>query len=918
MDSPRQQPHLPAPTTEEVENWDDDDLVVNDDNLFLRSSVSTAMAATHAPAPCLHPVLQPTKHPIQHVPAPLAIEDVESWDDEDLVVNDDNLFLRNTVTTTMPTTLAPSRRCNVIRLQSKPLPTHLPTPATEDIENWDDNDLVINDDNLFLRSSISNTTTAHTPSHRRNTIRHHAKPQSKRILAPAAAEIENWDDDDLVVNDENLFLRSSSPTKKNTAHAPSRRRDAVDDDFESCCKTPTSHPVSTAAGALDQPSRTAPPPHHLDPFAEALCQVGESAIGSIQDMISKSLPGPIQASRPPPDPTQAQKAAMPSTMRRYRHRRSRTRSSSISLDMIYETDGEDHFFDHGSGTIRACAPHAPAPPAPQASLPQASAPQATSPQAPAARAPAQAPSSAPAPAPAPWAPAPQPSAIKASVLQLSVPQGSAPQQSIAKPKKHSPSPPSYLLALPMSCEMTAKTLEADDDDYEAVFELPSDGNYFQLLPGKDNFSSLSPTNRSSPVSPNSPSLSSGITGESQGRAFDSPIKMSLRRLRTTAPSSQSSIASLRTPTNLSLDRPLSTWERLSKPKSKQRLAEASSRETEPRFLKQPLSVGSKGTARAKGIQVISPDRTWAPPPPTPLISAKPTQVPHYARDTVASRTAREITRAQRAPSSGPLAPVTAQREAHLATRANLTLYPRPPQQAVYSRKHSKRPKQLKPHLIANLNSSKESKGRRSGPLSWLSAVVPCSNKQCSVVNGMVFNADTLCWEGNENALNTFDKAPTHPPRITPMAQHLVREKEAATPPRPALISNISATTGIRVVGGMVFDPEQMCWLKAGSQSDTRSDAGDDMDGFDAFDDEDVFKNITDLDEKSASGDKEEGWGSDIKDDWPVGEEFDVGPEFVRREREEEANWRKISEKWAGRSQRDQIKWRWAIRDILAQ
>ncbi|ODA81629.1 hypothetical protein RJ55_00130 [Drechmeria coniospora] len=797
MDSPRQQPHLPAPTTEEVENWDDDDLVVNDDNLFLRSSVSTAMAATHAPAPCLHPVLQPTKHPIQHVPAPLAIEDVESWDDEDLVVNDDNLFLRNTVTTTMPTTLAPSRRCNVIRLQSKPLPTHLPTPATEDIENWDDNDLVINDDNLFLRSSISNTTTAHTPSHRRNTIRHHAKPQSKRILAPAAAEIENWDDDDLVVNDENLFLRSSSPTKKNTAHAPSRRRDAVDDDFESCCKTPTSHPVSTAAGALDQPSRTAPPPHHLDPFAEALCQVGERHVLHmlLHLLLHKHL-------------------CLKHLLRR-----------QLLLKLLLRELLRKLLLQLLRQLLRLGL------------LPL--------------------------------------NHLLSRLLSFNC---------------------LYLLALPMSCEMTAKTLEADDDDYEAVFELPSDGNYFQLLPGKDNFSSLSPTNRSSPVSPNSPSLSSGITGESQGRAFDSPIKMSLRRLRTTAPSSQSSIASLRTPTNLSLDRPLSTWERLSKPKSKQRLAEASSRETEPRFLKQPLSVGSKGTARAKGIQVISPDRTWAPPPPTPLISAKPTQVPHYARDTVASRTAREITRAQRAPSSGPLAPVTAQREAHLATRANLTLYPRPPQQAVYSRKHSKRPKQLKPHLIANLNSSKESK----------------------VVNGMVFNADTLCWEGNENALNTFDKAPTHPPRITPMAQHLVREKEAATPPRPALISNISATTGIRVVGGMVFDPEQMCWLKAGSQSDTRSDAGDDMDGFDALDDEDVFKNITDLDEKSASGDKEEGWGSDIKDDWPVGEEFDVGPEFVRREREEEANWRKISEKWAERSQRDQIKWRWAIRDILAQ
>lgn len=182
---------------------------------------------------------------------------------------------------------------------------------------------------------------------------------------------------------------------------------------------------------------------------------------------------------------------------------------------------------------------------------------------------------------------------------------------------------------------------------------------------------------------------------------------------------------------------------------------------------------------------------------------------------------------------------------------------------------------------------------------------------------MFYNAETYCWEGNENALNVFEPPQ---PIVTPgsAAANTAREKEVSTP-RPALITNISATKGIQVVGGMVFDPENMCWLKIDPPSRSKSETSDTMEGFDALDEEeDVFKDIPDLEENTADDDGAQGRVSEIKDDWLVGEEFDVGPEFIRRQREEEERWRKKCEKWVGRGPRDREAWRWTIRELVSQ
>lgn len=124
---------------------------------------------------------------------------------------------------------------------------------------------------------------------------------------------------------------------------------------------------------------------------------------------------------------------------------------------------------------------------------------------------------------------------------------------------------------------------------------------------------------------------------------------------------------------------------------------------------------------------------------------------------------------------------------------------------------------------------------------------------------------------------------------------------------------------------MVFDPIRMCWLKMGGQGQDKSDA-DTMDGFDALDDEeDVFKDVPDLQDSpdkelgEVGGRKSEG-ASGLKDDWLVGEEFDVGPEFIRRQREEEERWRRKCEKWVGANKDrggDDL-WRWSIRDVVNQ
>ncbi|POS73039.1 cytokinesis regulator [Diaporthe helianthi] len=314
--------------------------------------------------------------------------------------------------------------------------------------------------------------------------------------------------------------------------------------------------------------------------------------------------------------------------------------------------------------------------------------------------------------------------------------------------------------------------------------------------------------------------------------------------------------------------------------------------TESEFVKQPKYPSPQYPTqfRNKVMQHLLLGRTSSPAPSSPHSPARPDYQPRFARDTASSRIARETNLAHRVPSSGQLAPLTSQRVAQLSTRSNL----HQPQPSVKpKRAAAKKQPQLKPHLIANLNSSNESK----------------------MVNGMFYNPETFQWEGNDNVLNSFD-VPASSPSTVSVPPFSAREKENATP-RPALITNISTTKGVQVVGGMVFDPQNMCWLKLGPQS-AQSEITDPLEGFNAIDDEDdVFKGIPDLDDNTADT-AESGRVSEVKDDWLVGEEFDVGPEFIRRQREEEDRWRKKCERWLGLGNRDREAWRWTIRGVIIE
>ncbi|KAK6068371.1 Protein byr4 [Seiridium cupressi] len=339
------------------------------------------------------------------------------------------------------------------------------------------------------------------------------------------------------------------------------------------------------------------------------------------------------------------------------------------------------------------------------------------------------------------------------------------------------------------------------------------------------------------------------------------------------------------------------WQQLSKPRRVKQFGDGTeldgfddlptSAQVESKFTKQPIPGRDRTTIRNKMYQNVLPERS-TPSPVSPYSPARAVDnQPHFARDTAASRKAREVSLAQRAPPitpSTPLAPLASQRVAQLSTRPNLS--PHLPHGSVRSKK-SRKPPQLKPHLITNMNPAKESK----------------------VVNGMTYNPETCRWEGNENALHVFDAAASTP-TTTSISTNTMRDKENTTP-RPYLITNMGASSGIKREGNMVFDPTHMRWLEM-------SGTGEDlMEGFDALDDEDPFKDIPDLEDREPeTGEGGHGRASDVGSEWLVGEEFDVGPEFIRRQREEEERWRKKCERWINRTDRNNDAWRWALRDIV--
>ncbi|KAF8468388.1 hypothetical protein BDZ91DRAFT_109092 [Kalaharituber pfeilii] len=288
-----------------------------------------------------------------------------------------------------------------------------------------------------------------------------------------------------------------------------------------------------------------------------------------------------------------------------------------------------------------------------------------------------------------------------------------------------------------------------------------------------------------------------------------------------------------------------------------------SQKTEQKFMKEPIAKGAPRALRARSIPVQTP-----PPPGTPPVAKEttPSKTPNFAKDTNASRTAREQRIAALASSSA-----SSHWKNMISNRSN---------SGPKTRSTAKKTPQQRPHLIKPL-------GNQSS--------IP------KAVKGMTYNPKTYRWEGNENSLEEFDR------------------HQAITPPRPALITNINSNTsgiskGIQIVGDMLFDPQRMCWLKVSNNDE--DDEGDPFEGVD-----DLLDEVVSIDGTNVSG-----LGTSCGE-WIVGEEFDVGPEFVRRQREEEERWRRRVDGWVGGSmsgllgqRNENIEWRkrWELWNLVVE
>lgn len=339
---------------------------------------------------------------------------------------------------------------------------------------------------------------------------------------------------------------------------------------------------------------------------------------------------------------------------------------------------------------------------------------------------------------------------------------------------------------------------------------------------------------------------------------------------------------------------------------------------ESKFIRQPIAHGAPKSVQLRSKLGLSQTpqpaaanaKAVVPKASGPLSPIKVDNTPRFARDTNASRSARE----QRIGSvgaalhgtpslpaireSGPLAPLSTNWKAQVASKG----FSSP---SVQRPKRGKAPPQ-KPKLIKPMGEG-------------------INNPK--TLKDMQWNPTLFRWEGNENALAPFDaplQAPHSPKTIT---------GGSGMKAAPALIASVGVTKGVQVVGGMVFDPQRMCWLKMAPSHGHNQSSGTSSKPMspDAIEEEeDPFAGLDDLDDtkksvpglnSSSNNDISSGVTKALaNEEWLVGEEFDVGPEFVRRQRAEEEKWRRKVEGWVGEGIRTGAQggedWRWAIRGKL--
>ena len=348
--------------------------------------------------------------------------------------------------------------------------------------------------------------------------------------------------------------------------------------------------------------------------------------------------------------------------------------------------------------------------------------------------------------------------------------------------------------------------------------------------------------------------------------------------------------------------------------------------TESKYIKQPIARGAPKSVQMRsklGLQSHNTSTTSVnelplpPTPATPLSPPRNDSTPRFARDTNASRLAREhrmgsvsatLHSTRSLPTvreGGPLSSISTNRKTILNPPASAKVIAGAP--AHHSRRRNKGLPQ-KPKLIHPMGDGVNSP-KQVGDMKW--------------------NPQMHRWEGNENDLAPALAAFDPPPAALSSPKSPLTGKAA-----PALIANVGATKGVQMQNGMVFDPHRMCWLKAATRPGTRQNEGSSnpMSPDTIEEDDDPFAGLDDLDDGKDKKGTFGHLGDDnlsgttknaglVEDDWLVGEEFDVGPEFVKRQKAEEERWRTKVEGWVGEGVvRDdgfgKDGWRWAITKVL--
>ncbi len=366
--------------------------------------------------------------------------------------------------------------------------------------------------------------------------------------------------------------------------------------------------------------------------------------------------------------------------------------------------------------------------------------------------------------------------------------------------------------------------------------------------------------------------------------------------------------------------------------------------SESKFIKQPIARGAPKSVQMRsklGMQTANSSNTslktaynnssttslesHPPPPQTPTVPQSPMKhgnVPSFARDTAATRYAREQKIQRMGSVSGTLQtaaslPTVRESGGPLSTLSTNFIHNKPgPPPA------SKNLASPMPHRLKKKPNLPPQKPRLIKPLN--EAAVNSTKS----LKGMSWNPTLFRWEGNENALAPFE---VPAPSLQPSLMSLNTPISPSAGKAPALIANVGANKGVQMSGGMVFDPSQMRWLKVGRGGVPRSDSNP-MSPDQADDDEDPFAGLDDLEDgpikpkgmearggsfgASATSEGDRNKMLDEDEEQLVGEEFDVGPDFVRRQRVEEDRWRSKVAGWVGTGVgRDEgVAWKWAIRD----